>query len=68
MRPLLKLFWLDIGISSLIVLLNILIPLLAKDYFKIFSLILFPYYLALVFCLSFGTLIGCFFFSKLFIY
>ena len=60
MRPLLKLFWLDMGISSLIVLLNIFIPLLAKDYFKLFSLVLFPYYFALIFCIAFGTLISLF--------
>ena len=63
MRPLLQLFWLDLGISSMITLLNILIPYLAKDYFKLFAIILFPYYFALIFCISFGTLIGLFLIS-----
>ena len=68
MRPLLKLFWLDLSISSIIVLLNILIPYLAKDYFKIFALILFPFYLALILGVAFVTLVGNYFcFALIFI-
>lgn len=62
MRPLLKLFWLDLIVSSIIVLINIFIPYLAKDYFKIFAIILLPFYLALILGVAFVILIGYYYF------
>ena len=62
MRPLWQLFWLDLGVSYLIVLLNIFIPYFAKDYFKLFAIMLFPFYLALLLGVVFGIFISKFYF------